>query len=121
MGAQGDQVAPRVPKLKANDAQSLPKVIQRHPKTPKVFQDEPKIGPEVLQNCQKSSKKHNPDLERFWKRYLEWKSQILSGFWKLVPSKNIVKTMVLEAFSIFAVLGPEVDFRKIFERFRAPK
>ena len=32
MGAQGDQVAPRAPKLKANDAQSLPNIPKSMPK-----------------------------------------------------------------------------------------
>ena len=32
MGAQGDQVAPRVPKLEADDAQSLPNISKSMPK-----------------------------------------------------------------------------------------
>ena len=43
MGAQGDQVAPKASKLKANDAQSLPKVAQRPPKTPKGLQNDPQM------------------------------------------------------------------------------
>ena len=35
MGAQGDQAAPKAPKLKPNDAQSLPKVAQRPPQDSK--------------------------------------------------------------------------------------
>ena len=43
MGAQGDQAAPKAPKLKPNDAQSLPKVAQRPPKTPKGLQNDPQM------------------------------------------------------------------------------
>ena len=57
MAAQGDQAAPKAPKLKPNDAQSLPKVAQRPPKTPKREQNDHKMWPEVLQKCKKSNKK----------------------------------------------------------------
>ena len=50
MGAQGDQVAPRAPKLKANDAQKSPK------SRPKSSQDA-KSGPKSFQNETKSAPK----------------------------------------------------------------
>ena len=54
-----------------NDARSLPKVVQRHPKTPKMVQNDAKIGPQMLQNNEKSTKKSYQNLEGFGKRYLE--------------------------------------------------
>ena len=72
MGAQGDQAAPKAPKLKPKDAQGLPKVLQRHPKIPKVvkicqkwfksakngFKNEPKI----VQNRQKNIRRNWNDF-----------------------------------------------------------
>ena len=59
MGAQGDQAAPKAPKLKPSDAQSLPKVVQGSPETSKVFWKDPTMSPKVLGNHEKSIKKHN--------------------------------------------------------------
>ena len=50
MGAQGDQSAPKAPKLKAEAAQSLPKIAQGDPKTPKVVQKASKSGPIIRPN-----------------------------------------------------------------------
>ena len=51
MGAQGDQAAPKAPKLTPSDAQSLPKPAQSHPKTPKVVQSDAKMVPKVIKSC----------------------------------------------------------------------
>ena len=50
MEAQGDQTAPKAPKLKAEAAQSLPKIAQSPPKTPKVVQKASKSGQKIEQN-----------------------------------------------------------------------
>ena len=50
MGAQGDQAAPKAPKLKPDDPQSLPKVAQSYPKIPKS-------GPKRSQNVTRSAPK----------------------------------------------------------------
>ena len=91
MGAQGDQAAPKAPKLKPNDAQSLPKVAQRLPKTPKGRQNDPKMQPKVLQKCKKSSNKNNWDRERCWRTYFDRKSSNLSRSCKPKPG-SIVET-----------------------------
>ena len=50
MGAQGDQAAPKNTKLTPNDTQSLSIVIQSHPKTRKVIQNEFKSGAKMEPN-----------------------------------------------------------------------
>ena len=52
-GVQGDQAAPKSPKLTPSDAQILPKVAQSCPKTPKVVQKAPKMRPKVFPNWDK--------------------------------------------------------------------
>ena len=59
IGAQGDQAAPRAPKLKPNDGQSLPKVLQRHPKIPKVSKSDQKWS----KSC-KNASKNEPNIEQ---------------------------------------------------------
>ena len=71
-GFQGDQAAPKAPKLKPKDAQSIPKVAQRHTKIPKVAKSprsESKSGkngsqnePNIFKNHQK---KHTKNLNDF--------------------------------------------------------
>ena len=102
MGAQGDQAAPKAPKFKPNDAQSLPKVAQRPPKIPKGLQNDPQMLPKMLQKCEKSNNKINWDWQRFWKRYFDRTSSIFSRICKPKHSNNLVKTVVFEGFSIFA-------------------
>ena len=53
------------------------------------------------------------NLERFWSGHLDNKSSNLSGFSKLVPSETMVKTVVLEGFSILTLFIQS----SIFDRF----
>ena len=63
MGAQGDQAAPKAPKLKAEAAQSLPKIAQSHPRTPKVIQKASKSGPKIGQHWEKTVPEFRSMLE----------------------------------------------------------
>ena len=78
MGAQGDQAAPKAPKLKPKDAQSLPKVLQRHPKilkvpkvaksNPKVAKKDPTMSPKLLKIVKKTYEEFGTILERIFIR-----------------------------------------------------
>ena len=76
------------PQVEGKRCPKSPKSSPETPQDPKSVTKRAQIGPEVIQNCQKSSKKHKPNLERFWKRYLEWKSLI----WEDFSSLNLQKT-----------------------------
>ena len=67
MGAQGDQAAPKAPKLKPDDDQSLPKVAQSRPKTPKVVQKASKSEANMEQNGGKNDARiQNNFGEHIW-------------------------------------------------------
>jgi len=74
MGAQGDQAAPKASKLKPNDGQSLPKVLQRHTKIQKVAQScqkWSKSGKKGFQNEPKIVKNRLKNIRRIWNDFGE--------------------------------------------------
>ena len=104
MGAQGDQAAPKAPKLKPKDAQGLPKVLQRHPKIPKVAKicqkwfksskNGSKNEPKIVQNRQKNIRRNWNDFgediqSKIFDFLVDFASPDLrntlekQGFWKL--------------------------------------
>ena len=85
MGAQGDQAAPKAPKLMPSDAHSLPKVVQRHPKIPKVAKvakscpkvakTDPKMRQEISKIVKQTYEEFGTILERIFNQQifnLEW-------------------------------------------------
>ena len=80
MGAQGDQAAPKAPKLKPNDAQSLPKVDQRPPKTSKGAKTTPKCDQKCSKNVESRVKKINGIQNDFGEHILIANLQILVEF-----------------------------------------
>ena len=123
MGAQGDQAAPKAPKLKPKDAQSLPKVVKRHPKIQKVTKSA-KSGPKVAKTGPKMSQKLSKIVNKTYEEFgtiLEriFSQNIFNVEWILQAQTFEIhcKNCGFGRFFDFCNLLFKLRFLSIFERF----
>ena len=71
------------------------------------------MAPKSDNKLEKNKEKRGWYLEHIFKQYFGRKEALLSGSWEPKPYKNIVKTMVLEGFSVFDDFYSGDDFYQI--------
>ena len=115
--SKSDKRAPKESQEGKQGSQDCHEETQREPSCPQELKNEFKIDPKSIPQRATNQKKTCSKLRRIFEGHLIEKFGFLDTCCKPRPSKNIVKTMVLQAFSMLGAFCLEDDLGSIFEQF----